>query len=106
MWRGGRRSTISNAMQFGQSHQEGQLACCLGLGNALPVFYDDFAGAKWLLRASEAWRVWKCVAEPLQTISGILLASKWSCWLLRTVVQDALTEVMEVYLAHEPEVFW
>ena len=34
-----------------------------------------------------------CVAEPLQTIT----ASKWSCLLLRTVLQDVLSEVTKIY---------
>ena len=34
-----------------------------------------------------------CVAEPLQTITAILPGSKWSCLLLRVVLQDALSEV-------------
>ena len=34
-----------------------------------------------------------CVAEPLQTITAIIPGSKWSCLLLRIVLQDALSEV-------------
>ena len=34
-----------------------------------------------------------CVAEPLRTITAILPGSKWSCLLLRIVLQDALSEV-------------
>ena len=34
-----------------------------------------------------------CAAEPLQTITAILPGSKWSCLLLRIVLQDALSEV-------------
>ena len=34
-----------------------------------------------------------CVAEPLQTITVILRGSKWSCLLLRIVLQDALSKV-------------
>ena len=35
----------------------------------------------------------ECVAEPLQTIKAILPASKWSCLLLRIVLQDALSRL-------------
>ena len=35
----------------------------------------------------------RCVAEPLQTITAILPGSKWRCFLLRIVLQDALSEV-------------
>ena len=38
-----------------------------------------------------------CVAEPLQTITPILPGSKWSCLLLRIVLQDALSEVTKIY---------
>ena len=38
-----------------------------------------------------------CVPEPLKTITAILLGSKWSCLLLRIVLQDALTEVTKIY---------
>ena len=38
-----------------------------------------------------------CVAEPLQTITTILPLSKWSCLLLRIVLQDALSEVTNIY---------
>ena len=38
-----------------------------------------------------------CVAKPLQTITAILLRSKWSCLLLRIVLQDALGEATNLY---------
>ena len=38
----------------------------------------------------------RCVAEPLQTITAILLGSEWSCLHLRIVLRDALSEVMQV----------
>ena len=37
------------------------------------------------------------MAGPLQTITAILPGSKWSCLLLRLVLQDALGEVLKVY---------
>ena len=44
-----------------------------------------------------------CVAEPLQTITAILPGSKWSCMLLRIVLQDALSEVTKKSPAAEVE---
>ena len=38
-----------------------------------------------------------CAAEPLATITAILPGSKWSCLLLRIVLQDALSEVTKIY---------
>ena len=46
-----------------------------------------------------------CVAEPLQTITAILPGSKWSCLLLRIVLQDALSEVMKNYSPLKLRVF-
>ena len=46
-----------------------------------------------------------CAAEQLQTITAILPKSKWSCLLLRLVLQDALGEVMKVYPAMKLKVF-
>ena len=44
-----------------------------------------------------------CVAEPLQSITAILPGSKWSCLLLRVVLQDALNEVTKNYPPVEVE---
>ena len=38
-----------------------------------------------------------CAAEPLTTITAIFPGSKWSCLLLRIVLQDALSEVTKFY---------
>ena len=46
-----------------------------------------------------------CVAEPLTTISAILLGSKWSCSLVRIVLQDALSEVTKIFPPFEVEGF-
>ena len=46
-----------------------------------------------------------CAAEPLTTITAILPGSKWSCLLLRIVLQDALSEVTKIYLTLKLRVF-
>ena len=46
-----------------------------------------------------------CAAEPLTTITAILPGYKWSCLLLRTVLQDALSEVTKIYLPLKLRVF-
>ena len=38
-----------------------------------------------------------CVAERLQTITAILPVSEWSLLALRIVLQDALSEVTQIY---------
>ena len=45
------------------------------------------------------WRlqVEGCAAEPLTTITAILSGSTWSCLLLRFMLQDALSEVTNIY---------
>ena len=44
-----------------------------------------------------------CAAESLRTITAILPGSKWSCLLLRIVLQDALSEVTKIYHPAEVE---
>ena len=46
-----------------------------------------------------------CVEEPLQTIPAILPGSKWSCLLLRSVLQDALSEVLKIHPPLKLKVF-
>ena len=42
---------------------------------------------------------------PLQTITALLQGSKWSCLLLRIVLQDAISEVMTVKTPMRVKVF-
>ena len=46
-----------------------------------------------------------CVAVLLQTNTAILPGSKWSCLLLRIVLQDALSEVTKIYQPVKLRVF-
>ena len=46
-----------------------------------------------------------CAAEPLATITAILPGSRWSCLLLRTVLQDALSEVTNIHPSLKLRVF-
>ena len=46
-----------------------------------------------------------CAAEPLKTITAILPGSKWSCLLLRIVLQDALSEVTKFFPSLKLRVF-
>ena len=46
-----------------------------------------------------------CVAEPLRTITAILPGSKWSCLLLRIVLQDVISEVAKIYFPLKLRVF-
>ena len=46
-----------------------------------------------------------CVAEPLQTITATLPGSKWSWLLQRIVLQDALSEVAQIYPPLKLKVF-
>ena len=72
-----------------KASEAGQSPCGLGLGNALPK--KDLASAVRVFRAPG------CAAEPLTTITAILPGFKWSCLLLRCVLQDALSEVTKFY---------
>ena len=44
-------------------------------------------------------------AELLQSFTTILPGSKWSCWLLRVVLQELLSEVTQIYPLLELKVF-
>ena len=46
-----------------------------------------------------------CAAEPLTTITTMLPGSKWSCLLLRIVLQDALSEVTKICTSLKLRVF-
>ena len=46
-----------------------------------------------------------CAAEPLTTVTAILSGSKWSCLLLRIVLQDALSEVTKIHHTLKLRVF-
>ena len=93
-----------------QAEEKYQGAAALDLAKAfervsLPVVWDafqfsleDFACAERVFRArAERVHFEGCVAEPLQTRTAILPASKWSCLLLRVVLQDAQSEVTQIY---------
>ena len=64
----------------------------VGVGDACQCFHEDSAGAMRVRRVQFEG----CVAEPLQTITAILLGSKWSCLLSRIVPQGALSEVTQM----------
>ena len=77
--------------------------CGLGLGDAFQFPKEDL-----LCGYFEHQRLVQfegCVADPLQTMSAILPGSKWSCLLLRIVLQDALSEVTKVYPSLKLRVF-
>ena len=46
-----------------------------------------------------------CVAEPLHTIAAILPGSTWGSLLLRIELQDALSEVTQIYPPPKLRVF-
>ena len=77
----------------------------LGVGNALQLPKEDIASNVRILRAPDASAVRRCVAEPLWTSTAILPGSKWSCLLLRSVLQDALSEVANIHLPLKLRVF-
>ena len=46
-----------------------------------------------------------CAEEPLTTITAILPGSKWSCLLVRIVLQDAVSEVTKIFPSLKLRVF-
>ena len=90
---------------LGGGFRAGQSPSGLGLGDALQLPEEDIVGALWVLRAQRRVQFEGCVTEPLQTITAILRGTKWSCLLLRIVLQDALSEVTQFYLPLKLRVF-
>ena len=70
----------------------------LGLGDAFQLAKEDPASAVRVLRAPEACTVRRMCGRAAHEITAILPGSKWSCLLLRTVLQDALSEVTKITL--------
>ena len=82
------------------------LSSCVDFGDAIHQLSGEIWGV--LCRYFEHQRrvqLEGCVAEPPQTITAILLGSKRSCVLLRSVSQHALSEVMKVYPPSKLKVF-
>ena len=72
---------------------------------SLPVVWPHFSFPRKMLRVLCGYfehqrrvQFEGCVVELLLTITAILPRSKWSCLLLRFVLQDALSEVTHIYL--------
>ena len=75
----------------------GQSSCGLGVGDAFQLRKEDLEGVLWdFFEHQRRVQFEGCVAKPLRTITAILPGSKWSC-LLRIVLQDALSEVTNIY---------
>ena len=95
----------------GRAKRRGSRGCGLGAGSgewvSLPVVWTratHFSFPGKILRVLCGYcehqrrvQFEGCAAEPLQTIPAILPGSKWSCLLLRIVLQDALSEVTKFY---------
>ena len=63
---------------------------------------DDMASENEALE--QRWVLFDgCVADPLQTITAILPCSKWSVLLLRNVMRDAMSEVLQLYQQLTPK---
>ena len=104
-WSMKRRSRSSSpSFGLGEGFRASQSPCGVGLGNALQlpnenrVLCGHFEHQKHVQFEG-------CVAEPFGTITAILPGSKWSCLLLRIVLQDELSEVSKIYLPLKLRVF-
>ena len=69
-----------------------------GLGQGISTFTQKKTRVLcWYFEHQRRVQFEGCVAEALQTITAILLGSKWSYLLLRIVLQDALSEVTKIF---------
>ena len=99
-------------MEKAKAEDQGALALVLDLANALervslPVvraWATHFSFRRKILRVlcgcfehHRRVQFEGCAAEPLQTITAILPGSEWSCLLPCIVLQDALSEVTQIY---------
>ena len=73
--------------------EKGQSPCGVGLGDALQLHQNDIAGVMQVLRNQERVQFEGCVAELFHTITAIMPGSNLSCFLLRLVLHDALSEI-------------
>ena len=95
-----------------REEDQGALALILGLVEAfervsLPVaraWATHFSSPRKILRVICGYfehqrrvQFEGCVGEQLRTIAATLPGSKWTCLLLRIVLQDALSEVTKMY---------
>ena len=91
---GRRRSGSGRRLGPGEGFRASLPPCGVGLGDTLQLPKEDLAVA---MRAhfehQRRVQFEGCVVELLEAIMAILPGSKWSCLLLRIVLQDALSEV-------------
>ena len=78
----------------------------MGVGDALQLPKEDLTGACGYFEHQRRVLFEGCVAEPLQTLTAILPGSKWSCWHLCIVLQDASSEITTSYPPLKLRVFW
>ena len=86
-----------------RAEDQGAVALVLGLGDVFQLPKKDLAGGYFEHQRRVQFE--GCAAEPLTTITAILPGSKWSCLLLRIVLQDALGEVTKKLSIFDAEGF-
>ena len=82
-----------------------QPSCGLGLGDAFQLPKKYLRVLCGYFEHQRRVQFEGCAAERLTTITAILPGSKWSCLLLRIVLQDALSEVTKIYPSLKLRVF-
>ena len=103
---GERSSSGSPGLRLGESFRAGQSSSGLGVGDAFQIFHEDFAGATRALSSTSGEVGSKDVRRiRSRPITAILPGSKWSCLLLRIVLQDALSDVTKIYPLPKLRVF-
>ena len=103
---GERSSSGSPGLGPGESFRADQSSSGVGVGDAFHLSHEDFCGCyAGTFEDQRRGRFEGCEADPLQTITAILPGSKWSCLLLRIVLQDALSDVTKIYPLPKLRVF-
>ena len=98
MSKGRRTRSCGLGLGLGEGLRASQPACGLCLGDALQLPKKDLAGALWVFRAPEACTVRRMLCgRAAHDRHGCPARSKWGCLILRNVLQDALSEVTNIY---------
>ena len=91
------QGAIALVLDLAKSLRAGQSSGGLGLGDELELSKEDFVVLCGYFEHQRRVLFEGCVAEPLQTITAFLPGSKWSCLLLRLVLQDAMSETPQIF---------
>ena len=90
------QGAVALVLDLAKTFERVSLPVVWALGDAFHLPKGNIAGAVWLVRAPEARTVRSTCGRAAHDHHGYLARSKWSCLLLRIVLQDASNEVTKI----------